>query len=204
MKIINILKITLCFVLVVSSIAGNLKKKAVDSGDGTPPIPKILDQMQLMIVREELKRCLKMGTPTTKDSPFDMCMKIMTAQKHMDKLTAFWGFLVKIFMWNSPQPSVTKTQIMAQFTSIGADEKMTNGKTCQDIMNDMLTDDETMASRARDMRDTISPELPSRPAVPVSKLNYVTAFNGVHRYTTESTTLIPKLNDIANRPGAAK
>lgn len=197
MKINNIIQITLCLILIVFLEAGNLKKGSDDVAK--PPTPKILDAMQMMIVREEIKRCTKMGTPTSKDTPFDMCFKIMSMQGHMKQLTDFWSLLVSVFMWNSKKPSVSREDILKNFVIIGKDEKMTNGKTCQDIMTDLITDDETLASRARDMRDTISPELPSRPSTPTNLHNWITSFNGVHRYTPESTTLIPKLNDISNR-----
>jgi len=186
MKINNIFKIALCITLLVFLEAGNLKKIS--------QVPTILDQTQVLIIKDEMKRSLKMGTPTGDQTPFDTCFKIMSAQKHMDDLVKFWSLLVSVFKWDSKTPNLTQENVKI-FTKIGETEKMTNGKNCQDIMNEMIADDDTLASRARDMRNTISPELPSRPAVPANKKNWITAFSGVHRFTKESSELIPKLND---------
>jgi hypothetical protein len=186
MKINNILKIALCITLIVFLEAANLKKK----GD----VPTILDQTQMLILNELVKGSLKMGTSTGEDTPFGTCFKVMSSQSHMDGLVKFWSLLLSVFKYDSIKPSLTQVD-MKKFSEVGAKDKMTNGKNCEEIINEMVADDDTLAGRARNMRNTISPELPTRPAVPANKKNWITAFSGVHRYTKESTTLIPKLND---------
>lgn len=193
MKINNLLKtiFTLSFaVMIILSNSSNLgkSKPSVDKG-------AIIESAKVDSIREILVLGLKKGVSHSQGSESDICIQQMTSMKHMPELVDFWGLLKRIFDQNSPRPYMTSKDYIEFVDKVGKKENLENNTNCEDFFGKNLAPDDELQNRGKKARTHIEPLIHSKIHVDIKGKNFITAFTGVHRFTKESDTLIPKLNE---------
>lgn len=192
MKINSLLKtiFALSFIsMIILSNSSNLgkSKPSVDKG-------AIIESSKVDSIREILVLGLKKGVSHSQDSESDTCIKQMTSMKHMPDLVDFWGLLKKIFDQNSPRPYMTNKDYIDFIDKVGKTENLENSTNCEDFFGKNLAADNELQNRGKTARTHVEPLINSKIHVDIKGKNFITAFTGVHRFTKESDTLIPKLN----------
>ena len=194
MKINNLLKsiFTLSLTLMIGlSYSLNLGKNAPGKpkSNGTS-----LETSKVDSIREILVLGLKKGVSHSLGSESETCIQQMTSTKYTAELIDFWGLLKRIFDANSPRPYMLNKEYIMFISKVGKTEELENGVNCEDFFGKNLASDDELQNRGKTARTHIDPLINSKFHVEVTGKNFITAFTGVHRFTKESDTLIPKLN----------
>lgn len=157
--------------------------------------PTIIGGIKLETVKDIFKKSFKSMVSIQEDSPVGVCLNQVTQLKYNKYLVSFWGTLNNIFSWGSARPFLTFNEIHDFIKEAGKEEFLSDGKSCITVLEDALISDDELKAKGKKMKDDIAPELDDQKQIlPEPKKGYITAFTGVHRFTKESSILIPKLN----------
>lgn len=154
----------------------------------------ILDSIKIETIKDIIKTGLKSGIEFKEGSPIETCLTLMTQMKYMKNLVNFWEVLKRIFDITSPRPFMKHSDYKNFIHNSGMLEKLENGTTCEDLIQNSLAYEEELENKGRTMKNVVQPLLESNYSLKHNEKTFITAFTGIHRFTKESETLIPKLN----------
>lgn len=178
----------LTFILISTTISINLKKDdKVNTKDTSP-----LDNAKIETIREIVTLSFK--KIENDNGSGKTCLDLMLNDKHGKDNLEFWRELTKVFDITSPRPYLNKNHFADWADKVGKKEKLSNGKFCNEIINEYLLKDEVLITKSKEMKDSIYPLITRVSTNTSDNKHFITAFTGVHRFTKESNKLIPLLN----------
>lgn len=182
------LVILISFVLISSIISINLKKDNKLEVKDTSP----LDNAKIETIKEIVSLSLKKNE--SDDGSSKTCLDLMLNDKHGKESLEFFKELAKVFDISSPKPYLNKNNFVDWVDKVGKKEKLSNGKLCNEVINEYLLKDEILTTKSKEMKDSIFPLISKTSNLATDNKHFITAFTGVHRFTKESNKLIPLLN----------
>jgi len=194
MKITLLIVITGC--LFFTTLNLNLKSNSKEKEKEANKV--VLENAELESIKSIFKICSDSNflADNIHQSQFDFCLDKATQMEHMQESVKFFSMLKTIFSPKSSHQEISSFEFKGFIEGSCKDEKIKDGTSCVEVLKKSLSTNDSLLSKSKKIKEEMLPHLEKHDNLNggAKVKTFITAFTGVHRFTRESSELIPKLN----------